>query len=134
MTSKFEFVKTKLFLLQTFSGHLHVNAAKKNGNPSCDIRNLNQVPFTIDLRNTPTQTVVVADRSQREDAVSSILDSSLEGAAAFSSHSSDVATTMKSFAPQECSPASGGSQEAAAQRHRTAASSMLEEISASALK
>ena len=117
-----------------FSGHLHVNAAKKNGNPSYDIRNLNQVPFTVDLRDTPTRTGVVAQRSQREDAVSSILDNSLEGAAAFSSHSSDGATTMNRFAPQERSPASGSSQEAAAQRHQTAASSMLEEISASALK
>ena len=140
-----------MFPFQTFSGHLHVDAAKKRGNPSYDRRNLNQLPFTVDLRDTLTLTGAVLDRSQREDAVSNIIDSSLEGAAAYSGNSSHAATPMNRLAPQEravfSSPASGGWQETAsthnrhlevraAPRHtdRTAASSTLEETSASAFK
>ena len=89
------------------------------------MRNLNQLPFTVDLRHAPTQTDVVAERSQSEDAVSSVLDSSLEGAAAHSSHSSDGSqdrnTASNRSVPEE--------------RHdRTAASSTLEETTASAWK
>ena len=106
------------------------------------MRNLNQLPFTVDLRGAPTQTGVVAERSHREDAVSSVLDSSLEGAAALSSHSSDdlqdADTASNRFVPeQQTASTYGRRSEVCATPRRSdppAASSTLEETAASAWK